>query len=117
MNDAKIKVSIREKSLLARLGAIKLREKRMALTLGKTIYLYNVSKDTFTQNLPWVCHELKHVEQCRRMGIFIFLWKYIYYSAKYGYYNNPLEKEARDAEQETTLLARFDIATKNSDMA
>lgn len=117
MNHGKIKVSIREKSFLAKLGAIKLREKRMALTLGKTIHLYNVSKDTFTENISWVCHELKHVEQCRRMGLFNFLWKYVYYSVKYGYYNNPLEKEAREAEQETGLLARFDIARKDTDIA
>lgn len=103
------KVAIRENSLLARLGAIRLREKRMALTFGSTIHLYNVSKEKFLHNRSWVCHELKHVEQYKRMGFWKFLWKYLAYSAKYGYHNNPLEIEAREAECDTGLLAKYSI--------
>ena len=39
-------------------------------------------------------HEEKHVEQYFKYP-FTFLIRYIYYSIKYGYYNNPFEIEAR----------------------
>lgn len=109
MNNEKLYFRIKENSFLAKLGAIKLGEKRMALTLGKTIHLYNVSKDTFFNSPSWVCHELQHIEQCKKMGIIKFLWKYMYYSARYGYFNNPLEIEARAAERDIALLAKYDV--------
>lgn len=70
----------------------------VALVLGKTIHLHNISPVEFVQSPSLVGHELKHVEQYKRMGFFTFLVVYLYYSLKYGYYNNPLEIEARAAE-------------------
>lgn len=43
-------------------------------------------------------HELVHVDQIRRMGRLRFLVAYLWYQARYGYRNNPLEIEAREAE-------------------
>ena len=39
-------------------------------------------------------HEYCHVLQCRRLGLFRWCTKYIYYHFKHGYKNNPLEVEA-----------------------
>lgn len=40
-------------------------------------------------------HELAHVKQYRRYGVIGFLARYIWWSIRYGYKNNPLEVEAR----------------------
>ena len=93
-------IRIHENSLLARIAAWKMGSRNMALVLGRTIHLYGVRKEEFLQDEAWVRHELKHVEQYRRMGILPFLVRYLWWSARYGYYNNPLEQEARRAERE-----------------
>ena len=41
-------------------------------------------------------HEGVHWEQYRRMGAFKFYIKYIWYTLRYGYQNNPMEVEARN---------------------
>jgi hypothetical protein len=41
-------------------------------------------------------HELVHWEQYKRMGIIKFYATYLYYNIKYGYWNNPMEVEARE---------------------
>lgn len=107
MNKNENNIRIKENSLLAKLGALKLREPNMAMTIGRTIHLYKVNKETFLNNKEWVCHELKHVEQFKRMGILSFLWRYFYYSIKFGYYNNPLEVEARMAEKDDLLIEKY----------
>ena len=43
-------------------------------------------------------HEAKHLEQMDRDGTFVFLIKYFWWMARYGYYLNPYEIEARIAE-------------------
>jgi len=43
-------------------------------------------------------HENKHLEQWKRYWIIGFLPLYVYYHFKYGYWDNPLEIEARLAE-------------------
>ena len=43
-------------------------------------------------------HEGKHWEQYQRMGLLKFYAMYAYYSLRYGYRNNPMEVEAREAE-------------------
>ncbi len=77
--------------------------------LGHTIHIWGVSGEAFVADKKWLCHELKHVEQYEREGYLTFLLKYAAWSAKYGYANNPYEKEARDAETDETILSRFDI--------
>ena len=42
-------------------------------------------------------HESVHWGQYKRMGLVMFYIKYFYYSIRYGYTNNPMEIEARDA--------------------
>lgn len=44
-------------------------------------------------------HEQAHWEQALRMGTPKFYAKYLWYSLRYGYFHNPMEVEARKAEQ------------------
>jgi Domain of unknown function (DUF4157) len=92
-------IKVVENSRLAQLAAWKLHADAVALVLGKTIHLHNISHQQFLANHRWVKHELKHVEQYQRMGFLPFLWKYLWFTFKYGYRNNPLEREARAAEE------------------
>ena len=43
-------------------------------------------------------HERKHLEQIERDGRILFSVKYLWWLARYGYWNNPYEVEARAAE-------------------
>ena len=45
-------------------------------------------------------HEECHWKQYQRMGFWGFYLKYLWYSARYGYRNNPLEIEAREYERQ-----------------
>ena len=91
-------ISIKENSKLARLAAKKMRSNGAALVLGRTIHLFNISEKEFLSSTRLVRHEYKHLEQYQRLGTFRFLGLYLWYSLRYGYYQNPLEKEARAAE-------------------
>ena len=44
-------------------------------------------------------HEQAHWEQYKRMGFLKFYSLYLWYSLKYGYWNNPMEVEARKAQK------------------
>ncbi len=94
------KFLLKENSMLASIAAKKLKTSRVALVLGQTIHLHNTTKEEFLKDGEWVRHELVHIEQYKRYGIIKFLALYIWYSTKYGYYNNPLEVEARQKEKE-----------------
>lgn len=91
-------IKLKENSWLARLAARKMKAGSAALVLGKTIHLHNISGEAFRSSSRLVRHELKHVEQYKRLGMFRFIALYAWYSMKYGYQNNPLEVEARAAE-------------------
>lgn len=39
-------------------------------------------------------HEMIHIEQMERDGTVRFCWRYLWWSARYGYRNNPYEIEA-----------------------
>ena len=69
-------------------------QKRFAITLGQTAY-YSVSKEEVFTNPKWVRHEDVHKKQWASEGRLRFLFKYLYYSVRYGYKNNPYEVEAR----------------------
>ena len=97
-------VKVKEKSLLALIAAKLLRQKRVALVIGSTIFLHNTSKTAFMAHKRWLLHELKHVEQYQTYGILRFLLSYLYESAKNGYLNNKFEVAARAAENQTSLL-------------
>jgi hypothetical protein len=95
-----MQLNIKENSWVAKLAAKKLRSKNVAIVLGSTIHLYNVSKQEFLQNKKWVKHEMTHLEQFKRYGFFSFIVMYLWESAKKGYYNNKYEMEARMAEDD-----------------
>ncbi|MFY7841089.1 MAG: eCIS core domain-containing protein [Lacibacter sp.] len=93
-------VKIKTNSFLAAIAARKLKAEKLAMVIGDVIHLHNTSAEEFLQNERWVKHEMVHVEQYKRYGIFMFLLLYTWYSIKYGYSNNPLEVEARAKEKE-----------------
>jgi len=91
---------IKPGSWIAKLAAWYMNAQAVALVLGRTIHLSGTTKEQFLQNHRWVKHELRHVEQYEQHGFVLFLLKYLWWSLRYGYRNNPLEKDARDAENE-----------------
>lgn len=90
---------IKESSLLAKVAAWKLRSSSVAIVLGNTIHLYNVSSEEFLSNERWVKHELCHIQQFQRYGYINFIARYLAESIRKGYYNNKYEVEARAAEK------------------
>jgi len=99
-NKTDIEYRVVENSWTAKLAAWKLGAVSVAFVLGKTIYLFNVTKDEFLQNKTWVRHELCHVRQFKQYGFIPFIARYLLQSIRHGYYNNKYEKEAREAEKE-----------------
>ena len=90
--------SIKENSWIAKLAALKLKTKRVAIVIGRTLHLHNTSKQEFLNDERWVKHELCHVRQFQQNGFVAFVTKYLWESIKKGYYNNKYEVEAREAE-------------------
>ena len=70
-----MELRIKEQSWIAKLAAKKLRSKNVAIVIGSTIHLYNVTKQQFLQNEKWVKHEVCHLEQFKRHGYFTFIYK------------------------------------------
>ncbi len=66
-----------------------------AITLGQTTYF---SCDKSLVSDGWHRHEDKHKEQYAKEGVVKFLVKYLWYSIRYGYFKNPYEIEATQAE-------------------
>lgn len=89
---------VRQNSWIAKLAARKLRSNSVAIVIGKTIHLYNISKEDFLKDTPWVKHETCHVNQFKKYGFLSFIIMYLWESLKHGYYNNKYEVEARNAE-------------------
>lgn len=94
---------IKENSWLVRLAAKGMKAEKLAMVLGSNIHLYNTTREEFLADERWLRHELKHIEQFKRYGIVGYLVKYTVASIRYGYYNNPFEVEAREAEDAPTL--------------
>lgn len=99
MESLKHSYHIKEKSWIARLAALKLGTRQVAIVIGKTIHLHNTKQKEFLQDKRWVRHELKHIEQFQRYGFFRFILLYLAESIRNGYTNNKYEIEARDAEE------------------
>jgi hypothetical protein len=74
------------------------RSNSYAVTFGQTAY-YSVSEEEVLKSPKWIKHENRHKEQYAEYGFFKFLVKYIYYSIRYGYEDNPFEIDARKAEE------------------
>jgi hypothetical protein len=89
---------IKENSLIARFAAIILKGKRVAVTIGRTIYLTGANKQEFLADPKWLAHELAHVAQFKKYGFIKFLFLYLKESMVRGYHNNKFEAEAREAE-------------------
>lgn len=75
----------------------------MAMVLGKTILLHDTTTNEFISNRKWIRHELAHVQQFKKHGYLLFLFKYLLESIKNGYYNNKYEIAARAAEDDDSL--------------
>lgn len=93
-----IRITVKENSWIAKIAAKKLKVNNVAFTLGNTIHLHNASAAEFFNDARWLRHELKHVEQFKRYGFLLFVWKYCLESLKKGYFQNRFEIEAREAE-------------------
>ncbi len=103
------KVYIRENTCLAKLAAYNMKATQLAIVYRNTIHLYRTPKAAFMHNEAWLCHELQHVKQYMQDGTFKFLYTYIYYWIKVGYYRIPYEQEARDNECNLLLLQEFEV--------
>lgn len=99
------KVKIKENSWLARIAAYKLKSYSVAMVIGKTIYLHNCSRENFLNNPVWVRHEVAHVKQYLGLGVPGFLALYLFETCKKGYQNNRFEVEARQKENDMTILS------------
>lgn len=93
-----MKVKIKEHSWCARLAARKMKCSTVAMVLGRTIHLWNISREEFLKRPAWVVHELEHVRQFQQYGFFRFCVLYLWESIRRGYYNNRFEVAARNAE-------------------
>jgi hypothetical protein len=94
-----VRIYIKENSFVARIAAWKMNSSQLAVVIGKTIHLHNISKKEFLENKRWVYHEMEHIRQYRKHGLIPFIVKYLIESAKKGYYNNKYEVAARAAEK------------------
>jgi hypothetical protein len=94
---------IKERSVIAGLAAIVLKGKRVAITIGKTIYLTGVNKQEFLSDPAWFAHEMVHIAQFKKYGFIKFLYLYLKESLIKGYYKNKFEVEAREAEKENRM--------------
>lgn len=99
-----ISVYFKTDSIVARLAAKILHTDNCAIVFRRTIHLYNITKPEIIQNRQLLCHELTHVMQWKKYGIIRFPILYLWYSFKYGYYQNPFEVEARAKENDFSVL-------------
>ncbi|MEO7834517.1 MAG: DUF4157 domain-containing protein [Ginsengibacter sp.] len=91
---------LKENSWIAKLAAKKLQVDNVAIVIGKTIHLHKVSKEEFLKDKKWVKHEMCHLNQFKKYGFFNLIFRYLWESARHGYYHNKYEIEARKAENE-----------------
>jgi len=92
-----MKLNIKEQSWIAKLASKKLQSKNVAIVIGNTIHLYNVTKQQFLLDEKWLKHEVCHLQQFKKHGNFSFILKYLRESITHGYYSNKYEAEARKA--------------------
>ena len=111
-NRSKIKVYVKPGSWIAALAARKLKTGAVAIVIGRTIHLHNTPVQSFLSNQCWVLHELKHVDQYERLGFIRFIYLYLKESMKNGYYDNMLEIEARSAQEEVSLLEKYELVSE-----
>lgn len=103
-------VRIKENSWLAKLSAKQLGSKKVAVVVGKTIHLFNTSREEFLKDERWLCHELAHVQQYQKHGMVRFLAMYLWESYKKGYRMNRYELEAKSQERNPEIMLNYIIA-------
>ncbi len=101
------KVYIKENSTVAKLATKILKVNSVAIVIGNTIYLYNISRQDFLSNTKLLAHELTHVKQYQHYGVIKFLFLYLIESIKKGYRNNKFEVEARANEDNVKLIDEY----------
>jgi hypothetical protein len=75
-----------------------------------------VRDEKWAKNVRLIAHELKHIEQARKLGpffipVYIFRWVL----AGFSYTNHPMEIEAREAEQTIKYIDwAKEVITKNN---
>jgi hypothetical protein len=104
-----VSVYIQENSWIAAIAARNLRSTTCALVIRNTVYLHGMTRHEFIQTPSLLRHEVEHIRQWQREGFFFFLAKYLWYSFRVGYYNNPFEVEARDSESDLGFLQQIRI--------
>lgn len=98
-------VKIKENSWLARIAARKLDSPAMAMVVGKTIHLYNSSREEFLKDKRWVRHEVAHVKQYAKLGLLRFIFLYLLETFNKGYEHNSFEVDARNKERDLSILS------------
>ena len=100
-------VKIKENSWLAKIAARRLNSDSMAMVIGKTIHLHNSTKQEFLRNKRWVRHEVAHVKQYLRLGVFRFIVLYLLETFNKGYEYNSFEIDARKMERDCSILSEI----------
>ncbi len=95
-----MRYKVKENSIIAYLAAIFLKQNKMAVVIGATIFLHNISKVNFENDKKHLVHELCHINQFRQHGTLKFIILYLWESLMKGYWNNKFEVEARDSENQ-----------------
>lgn len=105
-----VHITLYEGSWIASLAAKKLKTKQgLAIVFFRTIYLHDLKAEDLLQNTRMFRHEVKHILQYQEHGWFMFLIKYLWYCVRFGYYNNPLEREARAAEDDPSIVTGIEV--------
>lgn len=107
-------IRIREQSLLAAIAARKLRVERCALVIGTTIHLHGANGLELIGDAAWLRHEICHVRQWQRDGFLPYLFRYLWFSLRNGYRQNPYELEAREAGADPDMMNGVCIAGENN---
>ncbi len=66
------------------------------MVIGRTVHLSGATRADFLADPEWVAHEQVHLRQVRELGLWNFLARYLWESARVGYYANKYEVEARE---------------------
>ena len=102
-------VRIKENAFVAKVAAFVLKEKTMAVTINKTIYLHNCTKENFLRNKRWLRHEAAHILQYKKLGTFGFPVLYLMESIKNGYHKNKFELEAKQMETDLIITGEMNF--------
>jgi hypothetical protein len=112
MERSGLNIFVKENSWVARMAASKMGATGgLAIVFFRTIYLHKITKSELLQNIPLLRHEVKHVLQYQQHTYVLFLIKYLWHSFRKGYYLNPFEIEAREAETDERILLKVNIMT------